>query len=143
MHPGYVQWEDQISEDEGGTAMKAYKARYLQSVIPGIPSRIILSRAWMIGPDDLVCGASALKAIERFFPELVNLTDMERDRIVEALLWMGFRITNDDVAARQRDVEKHGGTGPALYDTEGSRTTERPGDIVVETHPSPLKASIV
>jgi len=86
----------------------------------------------MIGPDELVRGEIALKAIERDFPHLLKLTDEQRAMIAEALYQQGVVFTFDDAGSLQHIVEKSGGTGPDYYDSDGMKTTLRPGDAVIE-----------
>ncbi|HNY71662.1 MAG TPA: hypothetical protein PKH14_12825 [Syntrophorhabdus sp.] len=108
------------------------KKQHLQLVQPGIPLRAIYERAWMIGPDELLRGEIALKAIERDFPHLLKLTDEQRAMISEALYQQGVIFTFDDARLLQHMVEKSGGTGPCYYDSDGMNTTPRSGDVVIE-----------
>lgn len=86
----------------------------------------------MIGPEELLRGEIALKAIERAFPHILKLTDEQRAMIAEVLYQQGVVFTFDDAWLLQHIVEKGGGTGPDYYDSDGMKTTLRPGDVVIK-----------
>ena len=103
-------------------------------IVKNYPKRVIKEHSFNIGPDELAQGTFVFKEIiEKLLPNPIELTDLQRTKMVEILFEMGWRITSDEVELMKICVEESGKTA-GWFTEDGERTFPRPGDKVISLY---------